>query len=420
MGFFDRIFNRGNGMPAVNFFGYLDGGCYNEIDLSCISGHNAAYDRCSTLKTVINRNAMAMANGQWWITDKAGNDITDKYPVIRQRLISPNPIQSFAEFVMQMDVYRQLRGGFYVYFANPVGYGSDNASSWWVIDPQHVEVELSGSLYGCNSADEVVTRYWLNVGDWHRTEIPASQLLYVRDVNQNLCFCPTDINGATRLYSVRNSVNNLIIAEEALLGMNKSRGALGIRSNDAEDAAGHVPMTEKEQEDLQNKLGRRYGLGPEHWKVIVTDAKLRWQPMTMSIRDLQLIEGMTENIQLICNAFDYPFELLANTQNVTYANKNEAKKSMYEDSVIPISRIYAECFKRLLLAGADADFVIDFSHLSIFKTAEADKAKTYYQKAVAIREMYTLGVISREEARLELGYDETIEGKTLYAEQGAI
>ena len=44
MGFFDRIFNRGNGMPAVNFFGYLDGGCYNEIDLSCISGHNAAYE----------------------------------------------------------------------------------------------------------------------------------------------------------------------------------------------------------------------------------------------------------------------------------------------------------------------------------------------------------------------------------------
>ena len=140
--------------------------------------------------------------------------------------------------------------------------------------------------------------------------------------------------------------------------------------------------------------------------------------MTMSVKDLQLIEGMTENIQLVCNAFDYPYELLANTQNVTYANKLEAKRFMYEDSVIPISRIYAEGFKRMLLYGQDAAFVVDFSHLSIFKTAESDKAKTYYQKAVAVREMYTLGIISLQEARLELGYDEKIEGKTIYSEQG--
>ena len=72
----------------------------------------------------------------------------------------------------------------------------------------------------------------------------------------------------------------------------------------------------------------------------------------------------------------------------------------------------------MLLSGQDAAFVVDFSHLSIFKTAESDKAKTYYQKAVAVREMYTLGIISLEEARLELGYDEKIEGKTIYSEQG--
>lgn len=414
MGLWSRIFKRGNG---INFFSFMDGSCYHEIDLSCLSGQNKAYEQCSTLKTVINRNAMAMANGQWWITDKAGNDVTDRYDNIRERLVMPNPLQTFSEFVMQMDVYRQLRGGFYVYFAAPVGYGPENAHSWWVIDPDYIDVELTGNLFGASDVKEIVTRYWLNIGAI-RTEIESGRLLYIRDVNQNLDFGPDNIDGNTRLYSVHNSVNNLIVAERALLGMNKDRGALGILSNDAEDAAGHVPMTEKEQEELQEKLSRRYGLGPDQWKVIVTDAKLRWQSMTMSVKDLQLIEGMTENIQLVCNAFDYPYELLANTQNVTYANKLEAKRFMYEDSVIPISRIYAEGFKRMLLYGQDAAFVVDFSHLSIFKTAESDKAKTYYQKAVAVREMYTLGIISLQEARLELGYDEKIEGKTIYSEQG--
>lgn len=61
MGVWSRIFKRGHG---INFFSFMDGSCYHEIDLSCLSGQNNAYEQCSTLKTVINRNAMAMANGQ--------------------------------------------------------------------------------------------------------------------------------------------------------------------------------------------------------------------------------------------------------------------------------------------------------------------------------------------------------------------
>ena len=141
--------------------------------------------------------------------------------------------------------------------------------------------------------------------------------------------------------------------------------------------------------------------------------------MTMSVKELQLLEGMTENIQLICNVFDYPYELLANTNNVTYSNKQEAKKSWYEDTIIPMSRIYAEGFTRMLLGLGGDKFVMDFSGLSCLKTAEADWAKTYYQKAVAVRELYTLGVISREEARIALDYNEAIEGKaTMYSTQG--
>lgn len=415
MSLLNRIFNRGI-TRKPEFFGYTFNGCHFEIDLSGISGQNQAYERCSTLKTVINRNAVAMANGAWWITDKAGNDVTDKYKGIHARLISPNPLQSFSEFVMQLDVYRQLRGESFVYFAGPVGYSVCDSYSWWVIDPQYIEVETTGSFYGQEKIQEIVNRYWLNIGGTRR-ELDRTRLLHIKDVNQNLDFCPDDLSGQSRLYSVRNSVNNLIVAEEAILSMNKDRGALGILSNDAEDASGHIPMTPTEQENLQKKFTERYGLTSNQWKVIITDAKLKWQQMTLSVKDLQLLEGMTQNIQLVCNAFDYPYELLANTQNVTYANKQEAKRSMYEDSVIPMSRIYAEGFTRLLLGLGGDKFIIDYSDLGCLKTAEAEKAKTYYQTAIAVRELFMLGIISQEEARLKLDYDEKIEGQTMYSGQ---
>lgn len=417
MGLFRKVFNRWLGR-GIDFFGFSMNGCHYDIPLDGVFGQNAAYDRCSTLKTVVNRNARAMANGVWWITDNAGNDVTEKYFDIAVRLTTPNPIQTFSEFIMQMDVYRQLRGEVFVYFAAPVGSSASAAYSWWVIDPRYVEIETTGILYGGENIEDIITRYWLNAGG-QRTELDRSRLLHIKDVNQNLDFCPSDIGGVTRLYSVQNSVNNLIVAEEALLSMNKDRGALGILSNDTDDAAGHVPMSPEEQNRLQEKFKARYGLQQGQWKVIITDAKLKWQSMTMSVKELQLLEGMTENIQLICNAFDYPYELLANTNNVTYANKQEAKKSWYEDTIIPMSRIYAEGFTRMLLGLGGDKFVMDFSTLSCLKTAEADRAKTYYQKAVAVRELYTLGIISREEARIELDYNESIEGKaTMYSPQG--
>src|SRR5699024_2989677 len=204
---------------------------------------------------------------------------------------APNPIQTFSEFIMQMDVYRQLRGEVFVYFAAPVGSPASAAYSWWVIDPRYVEIETTGLLYGGEHIEDIITRYWLNAGG-QRTELDRSRLLHIKDVNQNLDFWPSDIGGVTRLYSVQNSVNNLIVAEEALLSMNKDRGALGILSNDTDDAAGHVPMSPEEQKRLQEKFKARYGLQQGQWKVIVTDAKLRWQSMTMSVKDLQLLEGM--------------------------------------------------------------------------------------------------------------------------------
>lgn len=394
----------------IQFIGFELGGCHYTIDFNADDYVGRAYDSCGTLKTVVNRNALAMANGSWWISDKDTNDMADRYPDIMQRLAAPNPYQSFQEFIIELEVYRQLYGECYVYFAAAEGKGAQNAYAWWAIAPNRVTITSHRNKLAAERGD---ITYSID----GNVSIPEEKMLYIRDVNVDTNLWPAIDRKANRVYSVRNAINNLILAEEALFAINKDRGALGILSNSAEDAAGHIPMTDTEKEDIQSKFANAYGLAAGQWKVIVTDANLKWQPMTMSVKDLQLLEGMQKNEQSICDVFNYPYELLSDTRGVTYANKREAEKAMYEDFVIPMSRIYAEAFTRALQLK-DAQFMIDFSHLSFMKAADKDKADAFAKNATAVLDLYQRGIISREEARLKLEYDEDIQGQTMFSEAG--
>jgi hypothetical protein len=133
--------------------------------------------------------------------------------------------------------------------------------------------------------------------------------------------------------------------------------------------------------------------------------------MSMSVKDLMLFEGMDKNMETLCNVFDYPKDLLVS--DAKYSNK-QVSKGHYEEAVIPFSQIYASKLGRFLGMRPGDNFVIDFSHVPAMKEAEEQKAKVYYQKATAVQKLYQDGVISREEARLEMGYEEQIEGKTMY------
>ena len=151
----------------------------------------------------------------------------------------------------------------------------------------------------------------------------------------------------------------------------------------------------------------KYGLSARQAKVIVTNASLKWQQMTFSVKDLMLFEGINKNIQLLCDAFGYPYELLGNDSGVTYANKLEAKRSFYQDSIIPISKIYAEKFTEFFgLEGVSV--AIDYSDVECLRMAEKEQAEAFYRKNEAMRIAYEKGVVSTAEWRLYIGYDEEI------------
>ena len=377
-----------------------------EVDMNSLNGIGNAYGRCSTVQSVVNRCAMSFANGRWWIVDDKDNDVSGKYPTLYALMRKPNPLQTWTEFCIQLDTYRALYGEVFVYAVVPVGFGIDNAVALWVVNPEYITVELTGKMYGQSEKEEIVKRYLLNFGDGSE-ELDPRCVLHIKDVNQNVDFGPTDIRGISRLAGLDYSIRNIVLAEEALYSLNRDRGAQGILSNESKDAVGTLPLTEEEKRDIQNQYRLKYGLSARQAKIIVTNASMKWQQMTFSVKDLMLFEGINKNIQLLCDAYGYPYELLGNDSGVTYANKLEAKRSFYQDSVIPISKIYAEKFTEFF-GLENASVAIDYSEVECLRVAEKEQAEAFYRKNEAMRIAYEKGIVSTAEWRLYIGYDEEI------------
>ena len=133
------------------------------MNLDSTEGITSAYNKCSTLSTIINRNALSMTNCKWWIVDDKDNDVADRYPTLTALMKRPNPLQSWSEFIMQMDVIRQLYGEVFVYSATPAGFDKSESSALWVINPQYVDIELTGKLYSQSKLDDIVKGYFLNI-----------------------------------------------------------------------------------------------------------------------------------------------------------------------------------------------------------------------------------------------------------------
>jgi phage portal protein BeeE len=379
------------------------------INLNEWQGVRKAYGKCSPVATIVNRLASSMANGKWWIVDENNNDASGRNSSISELIRNPNPFQTTVEFIKQMDLYRSLYGVTYIYATVPEGFAVEDAACLWPVNPERVEV-VYGNMnpYFAKDVNDVIDRYIITVGS-ERISVSPAHILCVRDSSPDLFdnACPT------RLAGLEYEIKNICQAQEAIYSLNKDRGAQGIITNKTRDAGGSVPLLDDEKKEIHDEYRRKYGLSCSQAKIIISNADLGWQQMTFNVRDLMLFEGIKQNIESIADAFNYPFELLANQKGTTFANRAEAIKYLYQDNIIPAANMYAERFTRFF-GLHDAKIDIDFSHVEYLREAEKERAEAMLKLNQALQIPYRLNVITREEYRKLLDLDEQPEGEIYY------
>lgn len=386
------------------------------ISLDKMPGLREAYCKCSPVSTIINRLASSMANGKWWIVDKKNNDVSKNHEYISNLINRPNPLQTRTELIKQIDVYRNLYGITYVYAVVPEGYNLiSDAISLWPINPERIEpVFKKDIIYFAQNIEDIIEKYVITIGNT-TINVNPKHILTVRDSYGDICAFD-EFKNISRIGGLYHEVRNIIQAQEAIYALNKDRGAQGIITNKTKDVSGNIPLSPAEKKQIEDEYKKKYGLGENQAKILITDSDLGWQQMSFNVKDLMLFEGIKQNIESIADALNYPFELLANQKGTTYANRSEAIKYLYQDNTIPASIIYNEKFSEFFELGNDR-IDIDFSHIAYLKEDEAKQAESRLKRSQSLKIDYTLGVITREEYREMQDMDLIPKGKTFYSEE---
>lgn len=390
----------------------------HRFNLRSSAGLKEAYDTCSTVGMVVSRLAASLVNGRLVIRNKKTlAEVNYGYERVLKFLKQPNALQTFSEFMTDLDITKNVFGVAVIYVERTLGMAFP--SSLHILNPDKIKVKYKKASSLGTALNKEIESAIIQVGS-AKFEVRPEDLILFYDAAKSVIDDSNmlsvtegyrDITINSRLAPLNFEISNIVQAQEAIYALNKDRGAQGIISNAKKDAAGYMPLTAEERNQLKQAY-REYGMRASDEKIIITDASIKWEQMSYSVKDLMLFEGIKSNMCSIADAYNYPFELLANDKGSTYSNKDAAKKYLYQDTIGPMAVRYAELLGVILPLRASDEYYFDYSHLEVMQESAKDQAVAKRGLAQALHVAYQNGAITKEEFRRELGMPEEVFGKT--------
>jgi HK97 family phage portal protein len=218
----------------------------------------------------------------------------------------------------------------------------------------------------------------------------------------------------SKLVALKYPIGNIIKNYESRGTIAEEYGALGILSDNSANNLSSVSMTEAQKEQIQNDYRSKYGLLKGQRKLLITTASLTYQQMGMSIAEMQLLEMLTSDVMAVADAFNYPSVLLASEKGTTYSNQEGAKRSFYQDTIVPEALHYEEQLNDFLQTESEGvKICYDYEWLPILQMDSKLRAQVRREMGLAVIYEFMNGVITWNEMKLALGQD-TKDGMDLY------
>lgn len=402
------------------WFAEMVGGNFFYFTYSGNKSASQAYECCPPVNAIINKKAQAFINGKTFVLNTQGKAkgkvaTTAEAQKLQKLFTQPNPIQNWEQFEAQGYIYQQLYGYTLILSIKPVGFKENiDATALWNIPPFMVDIEETNKLFYQTGLNGMIKSIVLNYKGV-RTTLNIDDIYIMKDITPSF---NSLIFPQSRICALELPINNIIGAYESRNVLINYRGALGILTKDAGDGGqfGALPMPEGEKERIQNDF-RRYGLKQNQWQIIITSAAMKWQQMGYPTKDLMLFEEVEGSTQAICDGYNYQYELLSNSKGVTFANKNEAKKLVYQDAILPESQsIYGQWNQFFNTAKYNLVIDKDFSHVAVLQADQLQTAQARRARNEALLIEYQNDLITMNRW-LELnGEDPRPDGDRYYSE----
>lgn len=280
---------------------------------------------------------------------------------------SPNALHTAAEFWGAMVLNLLLRGNAYARVQRNTR--GDPVALWPMSSDQvipYIEPE-SGALF---------YEYQRDVERWL---LPSSEVLHVRDTGNGIV-------GLSRLDFMRASVNEAARAQAQATRLfangNKPTGVLMVPSK----------LNDEQRARLRANFGE-IASGLES-RLFILEADMKYQPISLSPNDAQLLETRKFSVEEICRWFGVPPVLVGHSNVTTWGSGIEQiLDGFYKLTVRPLLTLVEQAIARRVLTPAlRSRYTVEFSFDGLLRANMKDRMEIY---AKAVQN----GVMTRNEAR---------------------
>ena len=317
-----------------------------------------------------------------------GDTELESHPLITL-LKRPNPLQAGNEYFQSLYSFLLLSGNSYAVNSNAGGFPTE----LHLLRPDRVEIIPSNT--------SIPKGYNYSVGGKVINTYNADPFTGSSEVKHFKLWNPMDdYLGLSPLMAASIDVDqhNLIAKHNIALLVNGARPTGAVVFKPSDSSGNSMMLSDMQRKQLQDDLDRRMSGTNNSGKPLLLEGDFDWKEMGMSPRDMDFLQNKHMAAKDIALCFGIPSQLIGIPDSQTYANVQEARLALYEETIIPLALRVCSDLNEWLSPSFGDDISIKYDIDSI--PAMTERRKRIYENVTsAVRE----GIISRNEARERLG-----------------
>lgn len=334
--------------------------------------------------------------------DKDGKEIEDS-PVLKL-LRQPNPVMNQEQYTYYFYVMNFIYGKTFQYMLKGLSFGKayeNLPKALWILPSGLMEINTTGKMYHQTELKEIIKNFKLQD---HPTPFEVDQMIYMAE---GLGADPLD--PASKIVALQIPLSNIVATLKSSNIILTERGMIGFISPEAaKDADGAIPLDPDEHERIRKEYQENHHLDSTTGHVGVYKHPVKWNPMTMDVRQLMMLEIMEDAFATIIAAARHDRDIYPSTKGATNENKTAGMKATIQNAMQPLADKFIRALQYQLIDPSTGEYLeACYDHHWAMQEDELKKQQAQKAKIDGLSALFRDTVIDMEGYRTELGVEAT-------------
>ncbi len=373
--------------------------CWNEYTSAKLI---ALYHSVAEVYIPIHLIAGGVAQGVYTLRKKEDKSVIEENKYMKALFSRPNPLQNWAQFIYQKEVFELLTGESFVYANVPDVYKSGNYRNISTLinlpsDEVQIITDFNVKILSATTLTDIIKEYTVTNGNNGPVKIATDRVMYNKEAS--LKAVDMNIRGCSRLMSSKKNIDNLNAVMSARNVIFENRGALVIISSAKSDATGGTPLRDKEKKALAEDFDT-YGVVKGKKPFVITNVPITATNIGATIKDMEPFRETLANAEVLFGLYDVPTELMPRSEGATFENQAAAEKRLYNNVIIPRAKSLCQSLTNFLKLEEVGMYIdVSFDHIPVLQENLKEKSEVDWKNNETYRVAFLHGRVTLNDWR---------------------